>query len=239
MLTKTKGIVFRKLPYSETSVITDIYTLEHGLMSYIISGVRKPKARTSASLLEVMSIVDMLAYHSDKKKLHRIKEIRPAYVYQSIPFEVHKGAILLFMGELCSKTIREPERNPELFETILNYLKKLDQLQTGYSNLHLEFMISLADELGFGPTPNYSTLNRGFDMMGGEFVELQPTTHFHFIPEASDFARLIQKARGDSDELHLTRESRSALVDHLVDYFRIHVDNLREINSHIILREVL
>jgi len=62
------GIVFRKLPYSETSVIVDIFTLEHGLMSYIISGVRKARARTSASVLEVMTVVDMLAYHSEKKK---------------------------------------------------------------------------------------------------------------------------------------------------------------------------
>jgi DNA repair protein RecO (recombination protein O) len=239
MLTKTLGIVFRKLPYSETSVIADIYTLEHGLMSYIISGVRKVKAKTSASLLELMSIVDMLAYHSEKKKLHRIKEIRPAYVYQSIPFEVRKGAILLFMAELCSKTIREPEQNRELFETILKYLKKLDQVQSGYSDLHLEFMISLADELGFGPSLNYSQSVRGFDMMGGEFLESQPDTHFHYIPEAHDLAGLIEKSRGGTNELHLTRERRSALVDHLVDYFRIHVDNLREINSHLILREVL
>jgi DNA repair protein RecO (recombination protein O) len=239
MLAKTRGIVFRKLPYSETSVITDIYTLENGLMSYIISGVRKPRARTSASLLEVMSIVDMLAYHSDKKKLHRIKEIRPAYVYQSIPFEVRKGAILLFMAELCSKTIRETERNPELFETIIKYLEKLDQSEKDYSNIHLEFMISLADELGFGPTPNYSSSAQGFDMMGGEFVEIRPSTHFHYIPEAYDLAQLIEKSRGADNELHFTRESRNALVDHLVDYFRIHVDSLREINSHLILREVL
>ena len=239
MLTKTLGIVFRKLPYSETSVIVDIFTLEHGLMSYIISGVRKAKARTSASLLEVMSVVDMLAYHSDKKKLHRIREIRPAYVYQSIPFEVRKGAILLFMAELCSKTIREPEENRDLFDIIFEFLKKLDQLKSGYNNLHLEFMISLADELGFGPTMNYSDSTRGFDMMGGEFVENPPNTHFHYIPEAHDMAALITKARGGTSQLQITRENRSALVDNLVDYFRIHVDNLREINSHLILREEL
>jgi len=239
MLTKTTGIVFRKLPYSETSVIVDIFTLEHGLMSYIISGVRKAKARTSASLLEVMSIVDMLAYHSDKKKLHRIKEIRSAYIYQSIPFEVKKGAMLLFMAEMCSKTIREPEQNRELFETILSYLKRLDQSQAGYNDLHLEFMISLADQLGFGPNLNYSESIRGFDMLGGEFVENQPMSHFHFISEAADLARLVEKSRGGAVELNLTRERRSVLIDHLVDYFRIHIDNLREINSHLILREVL
>ena len=233
------GIVFRKLPYSETSVIADIFTLEHGLMSYIISGVRKARAKTSASLLEVMSIVDMLAYHSDKKKLHRIKEIRSAYVYQSIPFDVRKGGILLFMAELCSKTIREPEENRELFDMIYRYLTRLDGLKSGYGNLHLEFMISLADELGFGPSLNYSESRQGFDMIGGEFVESQPSTHMHYIADGQDLAKLIEKARDGDNVLTFKREDRSVLVDHLVDYFRIHVDNLREINSHLILREVL
>ena len=112
-------------------------------------------------------------------------------------------------------------------------------IKSGYNDLHLEFMISLADELGFGPTMNYSSSTCGFDMMGGEFVENPPNTHFHYIPDAHDLASLIEKARGGTDALHFTRENRGALVDHLVDYFRIHVDNLREINSHLILREVL
>ena len=76
-------------------------------------------------------------------------------------------------------------------------------------------------------------------MLGGEFVENQPMSHFHFISEAADLARLVEKSRGGAVELNLTRERRSVLIDHLVDYFRIHIDNLREINSHLILREVL
>ena len=45
MLLKTRGIVFRAIHYSETSLIVDIYTEERGLQKYIISGVHSPKAR--------------------------------------------------------------------------------------------------------------------------------------------------------------------------------------------------
>ncbi|MDX1408425.1 MAG: recombination protein O N-terminal domain-containing protein, partial [Saprospiraceae bacterium] len=38
MLIKTRGIVLRKLKYSETSIIADLLTEEFGRMSYIISG---------------------------------------------------------------------------------------------------------------------------------------------------------------------------------------------------------
>jgi len=239
MLTKTRGIVFRRIPYSETSIITDIYTEQHGLMSYIIGGVRKARPTTSASLLQVMSIVDILAYHSDKDKLHRIKEIKPAYVYQSIPLDVRKNAILMFLAELCSRSIRETEENPALFHMIFNELVRLDEASSGYSDLHLEFMIKLADQLGFGPAPNYSESRPCFDLIGGEFTAAAPRDHIQFIEDGADIAQLISQARGSSEGRGFTRSRRNQLIDHLVLYFRIHVENMKEIRSHLILREVL
>lgn len=239
MLTKTEGIVFRKIPYSETSIIADIYTREHGLMSYIVGGVRKAKARTSASLLQLMSIIEIVAYHSEKRKLHRIKEVKPAYVFQSIPLDVKKNAVLLFLAEVCSKTIREPEPNDALFEMILGYLRQLDTMQSGYGGLHLEFMIALADQLGFGPALNYSEVNRGFDMVGGEFTARHPVGHMHYLSDAGDLAALIRQTRSGGEIAKLDRSRRNDLLDSLIVYFRIHLDNLREIRSHTILREVL
>ena len=111
MLIKTKGIIFQTRKYSETSIIADVYTEEKGFRKYIISGVRKKNAKVSASLLQVMSIVDLVVYERPDRDLTRIKEIKPAYLYRSIPFEVRKGAVGLFMIEVARKTIREVEEN--------------------------------------------------------------------------------------------------------------------------------
>ena len=121
MLIKTRGIIFRAVKYSETSIIADIYTEEKGLRSYIISGVRSKKAKVKASVLQVMTLVDMVAYHRDNKELNRIKEIKAAYVYRSIPFDIVKGAVGLFMIELARKTIKEAEENPGLFNFLFNW----------------------------------------------------------------------------------------------------------------------
>lgn len=239
MLTKTRGIVFRRIPYSETSIITDIFTEQHGLMSYIIGGVRKARPSTSASLLQVMSVVDILAYHSDKDKLHRIREMKPAYVYQSIPLDVRKNAILMFLAELCSRAIRETEENQGLFRMILEELIRLDQASENYNDIHLEFMVKLADQLGFGPSPNYSTTNPCFDMIGGEFISGPPVHHMQYVQDGADIAALINQARGASESHGFNRSRRNQLIDHLVLYFRIHIDNMKEIRSHLILREVL
>src|SRR5690606_27448832 len=88
MLLKTRGIVFRSVKYSETSLIVDIYTEEKGLRKYIISGVRKARSSVSAGLFQVMSLVDIVGYEREGKDLNRLKEIRPAYIFRAIPFDL-------------------------------------------------------------------------------------------------------------------------------------------------------
>lgn len=241
MLIKTKGIVFRKLKYSETSIIADIYTESHGLASYIISGVRSAKAKTNASLLELMSIVEMVAYHSDTRKLHRIREIRPAYIYQSIPLDVRKNAILLFMSELCAKTIREAEQNTELFACIETHLRNLDLAKHDTADRHLYFMIALADLLGFGLAANFSEENRGFDLLNGQFVGA-PTPHPYYLAEGVrlfHLIRFVRLAEHHGERLGLSRADRNALVDDLLLYFKLHIENMPAMLSHKVLREVL
>ena len=116
MLIKTRGIVFRAVKYSETSFILDIYTEEKGLRTYIVSGVRQKNARVKPSLLQLMTLVEMVVYHRDDKSMTRIKEIKAAHIYHSIPFDIRKGAIGMFMIEVARKTIRESEENRALFQ---------------------------------------------------------------------------------------------------------------------------
>ncbi|MEM6967074.1 MAG: DNA repair protein RecO [Bacteroidota bacterium] len=118
MLIKTRGIIFRSIKYSETSIISDIFTEQKGLRTYIISGVRKKNARVSASLLQVMSLVDLVVYHRDDKDMTRIKEIKAAHIYQSLPFDIVKSSVGQFMLELTRKAIREPEENEPLFNFV-------------------------------------------------------------------------------------------------------------------------
>lgn len=239
MLTKTEGIVFRQLPYSESSIICDVFTLEHGLVSYIIGGVRKVNARTSASLLQVMTIIDLLAYHTDRNKLHRIKEVRPAYVYQSMPMDIRKNAILLFMAEVCSKCVREREQNIELYSTIRNALINLDNASSGFQNFHLVFLVKLADQLGFGPDTEIDTQPLCFDLLEGRFRSDIPTSHQYFSENVDALGDLIHHARGAGEEPVLSRDLRNAVIDDLIVFYKIHIESLKEFNSHRILRAVL
>jgi len=239
MITKTRGIVFRAIKYGETSLITEIYTEQKGLQKYVINGVRSAKARTKASLLQVMSLLDMVVYHRADKDLHRIKEIKPDFIYQQIPFDIRKGAIGLFMAEIARKTIREEEQNQPLFRFLYEAFTLLDATTRPIANYHLCYLLHLSRHLGFAPGGKYSAETPVFDIRGGTFVKGMPADRVFVEGEPSAaLSALMQVGLAEANEVKIPAEVRRLLLRHLLDFYRMHIDNLPTIHSHEILEEV-
>ncbi len=240
MLIKTRGIVFRAIKYSETSLIVDIYTEERGLQKYIVNGVRSPKAPLKAALFQSMSLVELVAYARTDKSLNRIKEIRPAHVYQQLSFDVSRGALGLFITEVARNVIREPEANPTLFALLFQTYLHLDQCETPVNNNHLFFLLELASELGFSPgiesgePPNFL-----FDLQEGLFCELAPSHPYHLSPELStSLWQLLQSERGNCYKVPLTRSERRGLLEGLLTFYRLHIENFQDVQTHLIYGRV-
>jgi len=241
MLIKTRGIIFRSLKYSETSVIVDIYTEEKGLRAYIVNGVRSKNARIKASVLQVMTLVDMVAYDRNDNKLARIREIKVAYVYQSIPFDVVKGAVGLFMIELARKTIQESEKNEGLFNFLFGSFQELDATEHPVSNLHIGFMIELTAFLGFQPGGNYDMEeSRVFDLLEGVFAPPEAEGH-QSLDEGQSILldNFLKTPMKQAYKIKLNRKERKDFLNQLLLFYRLHVESFDTLNAHKILEEVL
>ena len=239
MLIKTRGIVFRTKKYAETSVITDVFTEEKGMRSYLISGVRTQKAKVSAGLLQVMSLVDIVAYHRDEQDLTRVKEIKAHHVYNSIPFDVRKGAVGMFMIEIARKTIQGHEAWPELFQFLLNNFIFLDSTHQ-FNNVHLHFMVSLTEYLGFLPGGAYSAGTPFFDLSEGIFYKNQPAHPHWLTPDLGNkLNQFLHLPLGECHKVSIDRMERRSLLKGLLVFYSLHIDNFPEIHSHRILEEVL
>ncbi len=235
MLIKTRGIIFKALKYSETSLILDVYTEEKGLRKYIISGVRNKRSKVKTGLLQPATLVDMVAYFRDNKPMNRIKEIKAAQIYESIPFDLMKGTISLFMVELAQKTIKEEEGNAELFNFLFNRFAALDKLPQINPNYHLHFMLDLSRYLGFYPGGNWGLDTPWLSMRDGKFVKEEPLHQYSLGRDLSEKVGLLMKKKA----VNMARIDRQKIVQKLIDYYRIHVENFNGLNTHEILREVL
>ncbi len=232
----------RSLKYSETSLICDIYTEERGLQSYIFSGVRSAAkgSGAKAALLQLMTMVEMVVYHKESANLHRTKEIRPIYVYQSLPFDTVKRSIGLFCIEVAAKTLHQPEPNAALFQFLIDFFTILDVTETKkVCNLHLFFLLHLAGYLGFEPQGEPSADAPYFDMQEGNFVKYAQNQNFILD---KDYSQLLYTLNNASIEeiaaLPLKKSQRQVLLEKLIFYYNIHIENMPEIKSHTILSEI-
>ncbi len=221
MLQKTRGIVFRFTRFRETSIIVTIFTEHFGLQSYIVNGVRSASARGKMALYQPLTLLDMVVYHKEHANIVRIKEVKCFFPFQSIPANIKKSAIALFLTELVNKTVKDESHAHELFNFLSNSLITLDEMKSGYENFHLIFLIRLSRLLGFG-------IFSAVDITGGKIA-------------ADDMFSLISKlVNSDYNRpVEMTIAQRRELLDWLLMFYKTHMDSLGEFKSVQVLKEVL
>lgn len=235
----SKGIIFKTLKYSETSIICDIYTREKGLRSFIISGIRTSKAGSKAAIYQHLNLIELISYDQDADKLARIKEIRLDHHYKFINTQVVISSIAIFVLEVSRNAVREKEANIELFDFLEEWLLYLDRKPNIHPCIHLLFMLQLSNELGFGPMNNYTTKSCYFDMMEGLFSDNIIPEYSLNMEESAAFKSLLQISRPQINDISISKSLRDSMTDHLITYFRLHVSGFKELNSLEVLRSVL
>ena len=240
MQIKTRAIVFRTVKYGETSLIVDLFTEEKGLHTFILSGVRSPKSRFSPGLLQPMSVIEVVTYFGENHSMHRIKEVAASLIFQHIPFELRKGSVALFLAEICRKTVRETEPDPILFDFLVKTLDFLDKTDRPVANIHLHFLLELASLLGFLPGGEASESTPFFDLQEGVFCELRPPHPFFLDKnESSAVHQLLGKTLENCHETAIDRPLRKSLLGHLLQFYKLHLDQFGEVHTPEVLEMVL
>jgi len=243
-LHKTKGIVLRAVKYGETSLIVTMFTELFGLQSYLVNGVRTSSKKGSgkANLFQPTAILDLVVYHNELKHLNRIKEFKWSYLYQHIFSDIPKNAVALFMIELLTKCLKQPEANPELFEFCEDAFIHLDE-STGsvMANFPLFFALHLPVFFGFRISDEYSDKNSIVDLQEGMFVPERPD-HFHFLEGiqaevTSELLKMMQP--GELEQLKLNHDFRRQLLFAYETYYALHIQDFGTMKTLPVLKEVL
>lgn len=240
MLHKIRGIVLKTTNYSESSVVAQVFTDKFGLQSYLINGVKKPKSKVKLNMLQPLHLLEMVVYYKPTGSLQRVAELRNQPVLQSIPYDVIKSCLAMFINEVLYKSLKLHYEDEPLFNYIYNAVELLDRTEEGLANFHLFFLLRLTKYLGFYPD---RTLERGakfFDLKEGMYSQVQPLHRF-IINESliSDFTELIDSTFEKLSSLSIKSQNRKALLAKILDYYALHIESFGELKSHLILEEVL
>lgn len=220
MISKTRGIVFRFTKFQETSIIVSIFTEQFGLQSYIVNGVRSKTAKNKIALYQPLTLLNLVVYHRERANIERIKEISCLHPYRTLTSDVKKSTLGIFINELLNKTVKEESHAGEIFQFIFDSLVTLDTLGARYENFHLIFMVKLARFLGFGATH----VN---EIVGGRIAD----------PDTENILSRLLNADYETS-LDISNYQRRIALDLLVKFYQEHMEQLGEIKSLQILRDV-
>ncbi|MBS0000800.1 MAG: recombination protein O N-terminal domain-containing protein [Cyclobacteriaceae bacterium] len=221
---KTRSIVFNYVKFRESSIIARVYTEEYGLKNYIVNNVRSAKPRHPVSLFQPLTQLEMIVYNKPQAEINRIAEIKCAYPYHTIPFDVIKSTVCLFLTEILFKILREEEANKELFGFLTESFIYFDAELNHFTNFHLQFLIRLTGFLGISPV--------NVDEM------IDEAQSPGFVPESEKilFDKLIRQTY--SEPVDLDNRERRKFLALILQFYQHHFDHLSEIKSFRILKEV-
>ncbi|MDJ1504576.1 DNA repair protein RecO [Xanthocytophaga agilis] len=227
MLFKTRGIVINYIRFKETSIIIKIYTEEFGLQTYIENGARSSKGKNKMALFQPLTLLDLVVYHREGGNIMRLSEIKCCDPLTDVPYNFVKSGIALFMSEVFNKALKEESSNESLFEFLYQSILYLDQQTEHYENFPIQFLLSFAQYLGFAPSEAREV-----------FAQIEEFQLLDYAKEDEErFDKLIESPY--HKHVPLTNGQRRRILEYVLLFYRLHVDNFGELRSVSVLREML
>ena len=226
MLHRTQGVVIGFIKYRESSIITKIYTEKFGIQSYIVNNIRSKRAKNKIALFQTLSILDLVVYKKNNANLNRISEYKTIHPFQSIPFNVHKSTIALFISDFCNKAIREEDENPNLFNFLKSSFIQLDLINQNIFNFHLQFMLKLSKFIGLELESASMLVNESGDYSSVPKYRLKEEITLNLV-------RLNY-----GEHCQLKNSQREEILNDLMKFYSFHIPEFGVLKSLNVLKEL-
>jgi DNA repair protein RecO (recombination protein O) len=237
MLVTTNAIVLSKLKYKDNDLIVKCYTEQLGVLSFLLRGVLKSrKGGSKIAYFQLLSQLQIVILHKENRSLQTIKETKLNNIYSTLHTNVLKSAIVMFLSEVLSNTLKEEEQNETLYSYLENALLWLDS-QSEYSNFHLLFLLKLTKYLGFYPdTKNIEF--PFFNLNDGKF-ELKPSDKYAISGENLILLKHLLGTTFDAlPNIKINAKQRQSFLSMILLYFELHLGGFRTPKSLKIFNQV-
>jgi len=239
MLQKTRAVILHTIRYGESSLIVHTFTENWGRKAFLLKGVRKSRRSNRPNMYQPLFILDLDIYLKESRDLNWIKEAAFAFSSPRFYMDVTKSTQAIFLSEMLIKTLREEERNPEMFTFLVKTIIDLETANQASPSYHLLFLFQFSRYLGFYPMRNFSDDNVFFNTRAGAFTSFLPGTD---IEKERIIGRLWKNAFLSDfqtiDQHIINKDERNLFLDSLLDYYNYHQLSIGEMKSLGVLRTV-
>ncbi|MGF7433289.1 DNA repair protein RecO [Pasteurella bettyae] len=140
-----RGFVLHRKPYSETSLLVDLFTEQTGRLTVLAKGAR---AKRSSLKSVLQPFTPLLLRWSGKGSLKTLTKVEPAAL--ALPLQQTALFSGFYINELISRVIEHETSYPQLFQDYLHCLTSLALSQDYVEPALREFEFKLLQTLGYG-----------------------------------------------------------------------------------------
>jgi len=234
MKISVKGIVVQCIRYSDHKLIVKMFCDQLGYKTCMARVSKKP-TNSTLHLYQPLRIVEFETDFQEQNSFLMVHNPRLSVPLHNLGFDPVKTAMALCMNELLAITLADDYTNDQLFRFLKDSIVLLDDA-INPNNFHLWWLIELTRYYGFYPTKAEGVY---FDLQHAEFTQNKPPQVTAVEPPLSDVLfQLLDLEWPQAQSLELTGTVRKQLLQALIQFLRIHLDNLREIKSLDVLHAV-
>lgn len=233
-----QAIVLNTIKYGETSVILHAYTQDFGLRSFVVKGVRSAKRNKSFTMgmFQPLTQLELVASTPNRSGLSVLKSAKITPPYTSIPLDISKSSVCLFLAEVLRSALKEEEQNHALYSFLSNALAWIDT-HDHTANAHILILIQLTKYLGFYPDVS-NMVYPYFDIQNGHFC---PHAHSNDCVSGNEillFKTFLGTKFDTLETILASADQRRGLLELLMRYYQLHLQSFGIPKSLAVLYEV-
>jgi DNA repair protein RecO (recombination protein O) len=229
------GFILHTIPYRETSLLVDVFSLNYGRVRCVAKGFRKPNKKGIAKTL-----FPYTEHHHQWQGRGELKTLIQAELIQAPVFLKQESLYVgLYVNELLYKLLHQNDPHPSLYRFYHQFMSHLSVSGLDQAELR-RFEMLLLEELGYG-------LVLGSEADSGQAVSAEHL--YYYIPDqglkliqdqnanktqALSGADIIALSQGELDKPSVLRTAKQ-LTRQVIDFY---LDG-KELNSRELYRQHL
>ena len=239
---KTKGIIFRKTPFKESSLILEVFSKDLGKISVIAKGIKKEKSK-STGLIETLNELEFVLHKSSASEWYILKSqtLIKAYLFET---DFQTNIVMQAAVEIYRQMIISENDAENLYELLVIYFDFIQKIKKNKIAIFWRFLLRIFKESGIEMNMNHcvichqnKTFTAFYPLKNGFIGDecFQPIMEESVINISKKSAEIIQKLEMIGkviDEIEISKKeikqiNRIFLI-HLSEHFhkRFHLKSL-------------
>tara|TARA_B000000477_G_scaffold119295_1_gene119607 strand:+ start:200 stop:904 length:705 start_codon:yes stop_codon:yes gene_type:complete len=233
MVISSSAIVLSKLKYRENDLIVKLLVRELGVTSFIVRGGSR---KNKINYFQQLSLLEIEFDFNIKRSLHYFKDFENKFSLKTIHTDYKKMGVIIFLSEILSKILVHQQKDYQLFTFIEGSIKYYDDTKFN-SFFHLVFLVKLSRFLGFYPEVENNNY-KYFDLQHGSYTNTEDSNYIISQDELKCFNMILGINFDEINTLTLNSVQRKNLLDNIILYYKLQIENFVSVKSLEVLRKI-